>query len=150
MATASTVARYIVGFFQEVGDPVTNLKLQKLLYYVQGWHLAVFGAPAFGDRLEAWVHGPVQPGVYGEYKHNRWNPIVGEVAKPEIEQEMAELIDEVLASYGEETGWALERRTHNEPPWLKARNGIPSDQDSNAIIEKAWMKEYFASLADAE
>ena len=55
MANAHEVARYIIRFFQEAGDPVTNLKLQKLLYYVQGWHLALKGQPAFPERLEAWM-----------------------------------------------------------------------------------------------
>ena len=72
MATAIDVARYIVTFFQEAGDPVSNLKLQKLLYYVQGWSLALDNKPAFQDRLEAWVHGPVQSSVYGTFKSYRW------------------------------------------------------------------------------
>ncbi len=148
MATASSIARYIVRFFQEAEDPVTNLKLQKLLYYVQGWNLAVRGEPAFGERLEAWIHGPVQPGVYGEYKYCRWNPIVDEVADPKLDSELKEMVDEVLAAYGGESAYQLELRTHGEAPWREARKGLADDEESTARISHDSMKEYFKSLLE--
>ncbi|MCC6488184.1 MAG: DUF4065 domain-containing protein [Candidatus Hydrogenedentes bacterium] len=147
MSNAKEIAAYLISQFQEAGDPLDNLKLQKLLYYVQGWHLALLDKPAFGERLEAWVHGPVQPATYGEYKHYRWNPITDEVQRPKLDGELSELIKEVLDAYGGETGYELELRTHHEPPWLEARGGIPDDQESNAVISQASMKEYFKSLA---
>lgn len=150
MTTASQIARYIVAHSQEVGDPVTNLKLQKLLYYVQGWNLGVNEAPAFPERLEAWVHGPVQPAVYGQYKHYRWNPIADEVAKPELPCDVEEIVKEVLEVYGADSGWELERRTHLEPPWLEARGDLPKDQESNRVISQDSMKRYFRSLADGQ
>src|SRR5262245_24975520 len=121
MNSASIVAKYIVATFQQAGDPIDNLKLQKLLYYVQGWHLAVYDKPAFPESIEAWVHGPVIPGIYVEYKKYRWNPISDEVKAPEIDKELKGLIAEVLSVYGTETGWQLEQRTHTEAPWLTAR-----------------------------
>ena len=148
MSTASEIARYIIHRFQEAGDPVDNLKLQKLLYYVQGWHLAVLGKPAFGDRIEAWAHGPVQPATYGSWKHYRWSPISEVVTAPDLEKELVDLIKEVLDAYGGDTGYDLELRTHREPPWLDARGNIPEDQESNAIISHASMKRYFKTLAD--
>jgi len=146
MESANAVAKYIIKFFQEAGDPVTNLKLQKLLYYVQGWHLALRGSPAFNDRLEAWVHGPVQPGVYGSYKSNRWNPIVEETTAPTFAPEFKQLVDEVIAVYGTESGYELERRTHTEAPWIDARGGIPADQDCSNIIGNDSIKLFFKSL----
>lgn len=148
MATASELARYIVKAFQEAGDPVTNLKLQKLLYYVQGWHLVIHDKPAFNERMEAWIHGPVQPGVYGEYKWYRWNPITDDVSVPALDKELVELTNEVLDAYGGDSGYELEIRTHHETPWLEARNGIPPDQESTAIISHESMKLFFSRLAD--
>src|SRR5258706_7794342 len=130
---------------------LTNLKLQKLLYYVQGWHLAFEGVAAFPERLEAWVHGPVQPGVYGEYKVYRWNPITESVAAPELDEKLRDHIEAVLDAYGGDTPYGLEIRTHHEAPWLLARNGIPADQDSNAIISQESMKKFFLdALANAD
>lgn len=146
MQTAASVARYILRFFQQAGDPISNLKLQKLLYYSQGWHLAVRGTPLFSDRLEAWVHGPVQPGVYGTYKHNRWSAITEDVAEVTLTSEEKPFVDEVLTVYGADSGYELELRTHNEPPWLQARGGIPNDQESNAVISQPAMTEYFRTL----
>jgi uncharacterized phage-associated protein len=150
MNTASEIAKYIVHTFQEAGDPVDNLKLQKLLYYVQGWHLAVTGGPAFQQPLEAWVHGPVQPGVYGEYKHYRWNPINQEVKAPELPESLRDVIQEVLDAYGGDSGYELELRTHREPPWLLARGGIPEDQESHAVITHPSMELFFRGLMDGK
>ena len=127
MSTAKDLAKYVVATFQEAGDPIDNLKLQKLLYYIQGFHLTFFDKPAFPEDFEAWVHGPVLPGVYVEYKKYRWNPISDEVEKPQLGKDTAELADEVMKVYGTETGWQLEQRTHREAPWLEARKGLASD-----------------------
>lgn len=150
VVSASEVAKYIVHFFQECEDPVTNLKLQKLLYYVQGWHLGLFNTPAFADDFQAWVHGPVVPEVFHQYKENRWNPITIEVAKPDLPADLVQHIDEVLEVYGGDTGWALELRTHREKPWLAARTGIAADQPSQAIITKESMQSFFSELAQKE
>ncbi len=147
MANAQDIARYIVRFFQEAGDPVTNLKLQKLFYYVQGWHLVLRGAPAFPDRMEAWIHGPVQPGVYGVYKGYRWSGITDEPAATNINPDTLEVVNSVLESYGGEGGYQLELRTHLEPPWLEARGDLAPDRDSNAVISAESMSKFFSSLA---
>jgi uncharacterized phage-associated protein len=149
MKSAHEVANYIVCFFQEAGDPISNLKLQKLLYYVQGWHLAFKGECAFQDRLEAWVHGPVQPGVYGSFKHNRWNPIVDAVNRPNLPPEMVNVVDAVLEAYGGDSGYELELRTHQEPPWLLARGDLPQDAESNRVIDVLLMKSFFDELKNA-
>ena len=71
--TARQVANYIISFFQKKQEPITNLKLQKLLYYVQAWYLALYDEPLFDDKLEAWVHGASQPQVYSQFKQFLWN-----------------------------------------------------------------------------
>lgn len=147
MASARDYANYIVAFFQECEDPITNLKLQKLLYYVQGWHLALLGKPAFDEPLQAWVHGPVQPGVYHEFKRYRWNPIADAVTAPALSDESRAVVDEVLEAYGVESAYELERRTHREPPWLAARGDLPLHEESTAEISLAEMKNYFEQLA---
>ena len=67
---ANTLLRYAEN--TEGGDLMSNMKLQKMLYYQQGFHLAMFGTPLFDDDLEAWMYGPVVPAVYEAYKsHGR-------------------------------------------------------------------------------
>jgi uncharacterized phage-associated protein len=53
----------------EVGDLMTNLKLQKLVYYAQGFYLAMMDSPLFNEPIEAWEHGPVCVPLYHEYKN---------------------------------------------------------------------------------
>ena len=43
------------------GELMSNMKLQKMLYYQQGYHLAAFGTPLFDEDIEAWMYGPVVP-----------------------------------------------------------------------------------------
>jgi uncharacterized phage-associated protein len=147
MATASEVAKYIIHFFQECGDPLTNLKLQKLLYYVQGWHLGIHGEPAFADRIEAWVHGPVQPAVYRQYSGNRWNPIATEVEVPELDGALKDLVADVLESYGADSGYELELRSHRETPWILARGDLAPDENSTTALTHESMRRFFSALA---
>ena len=53
----------------EHGDTISNLKLQKMMYYRQGFHLAYFGTPLFDEDIVAWQYGPVVPSVYKESNH---------------------------------------------------------------------------------
>jgi uncharacterized phage-associated protein len=83
--TARRVAEYILFTAHERSIEMTNLKLQKLLYYCQAWYLAFLGKPLFGERIEAWIHGPVVPPVFGSFKEHRWNVIPFHGPEPEIE-----------------------------------------------------------------
>ena len=65
MLTAAQVADYFLSLVDEdAGDSMTNLRLQKLLFYAQAWHLALTNRPLFEEDFEAWVHGPVIPSFY--------------------------------------------------------------------------------------
>ena len=73
--TANNVAKYLIYLASQefVGDNkeregITNLKLQKVLYFVQAYYLAKLNRPLFPDNIEAWEYGPVIPSVYRKYK----------------------------------------------------------------------------------
>jgi uncharacterized phage-associated protein len=145
--TASKVAKYVIAEFHESEDLITNMKVQKLLYYIQGWHLGLYGTPVFADDFEAWVHGPVQYEVYNEYKNYKWNPIIKPVVKPVLEQSLVSHISQVLECYGGETAYSLELMTHKEWPWIEARDDLAPTEPSGNIIFTETMKKYFADLA---
>ncbi len=69
MASAYEVARCLVRLaaHDEEPDYLTNLRLQKLLYYAQAWSLAMRDKPLFDDRIEAWPSGPVVPSVFDRF-----------------------------------------------------------------------------------
>lgn len=145
--TASEYAKYIISLFQKQQQEISNLKLQKLLYYAQGWHLALYGAPIFGDRFEAWVHGPVVPAVFREYRDHAWRPIDKQVSIKAPEALQFHLA-EVVRIYGHFDASTLERMTHQEVPWKEARQGLEPDEPSNRVITDESMRRYFEKRAD--
>jgi len=147
MTTANDVAKYIVRKFQDGGDLITNLKLQKLLYYVQGWHLGLFGKRAFDGVFFAWIHGPVNTDVYHLYKRYRWNPISDEEPLVELPDALSKHVDDVLEVYGGDTAWSLEQRTHREEPWLLARGNLTPDEECHTVISDESMRVFFAKQA---
>lgn len=140
MMPAHDVARYFVSLVdEEAGDSISNLKLQKLLYYAQGFHLAVYGRPLFPEAIKAWMHGPVVPQVYHEYKDYGYGPIPVEPVNLEaFSPDVRELSDEVWAVYGQFTATKLESMTHNEPPW--------TNTPQSEAIPHAIMTEFFRTL----
>lgn len=141
------VADYLVVESRERGELLTNLKLQKLLYYAQAWFLALHDEPLFQEDFQAWVHGPVLPSQYQRFKHNQWRPIMDDVMPPtEIEPRIEAHLDEILDVFGSEPATALEIMTHRERPWLEARGGIAPDEPSNAVVRKETMQDFYRSL----
>ena len=138
--TALLCAKKIAGLAQSAGIPLTNLKLQKLVYYCQAWHLALRGGELFPDNIEAWVHGPVVRGVFAYYKqcNGAIEPIQCDAADAHLQ--------EVFQAYGSFDGLQLERMTHSELPWMEARAGLAPDAPSRNIISVATMRDFYRKL----
>ena len=74
--TCFDVADYFLSLVDEdSGDSISNLKLQKLVYYAQGLHLACFDRPLFNEDIQAWAHGPVIPELYYKYREYASDPL---------------------------------------------------------------------------
>lgn len=154
MTTASQVARYLVNKGIETGKPLTNKRLQKLLYYVQSWHLAINGTPFFNDKIEAWIHGPAIRSIYEEYKSYSFNPI-NKLSSLDVSKELGEdavmFIDRVMKAYSSYDTPTLEYMTHIEDPWQNARKGLEANQSSSNEITQEEMGAYYAArLSKAE
>lgn len=143
MKTANRIADYFIGFSHDVGDPISNLKLQKLLYYAQAWHLALYDSPLFSEKIEAWVHGPAVPEVYRRFKGWAWQPIGESPSKPRLSVRAENHVHEVMRKYGPMTAYQLELLTHRERPWREARRGIAPDEPSHAVISKRIMRDFY-------
>lgn len=141
------VANFFIKFSHEHGDFITNLKLQKLVYYAQAWHLALHGEPLFDADFQAWVHGPVCPALYGAYKSYGWNPISANPTVCIISDEVIDHLTEVYEVYGQYSGFQLEQMTHSEAPWIDARGDIQIDEASTAIISKQSMRDFYSQIA---
>lgn len=142
MTPVIQVAKFIVNV---ADSPVSNLKIQKLLYYVQGWYLGIHSKAVFHENIEAWAHGPVVPDVFHALRHHGWNPVPKSDEVITLEPHIDAHVRDVLRAYGKFSAAQLERLSHTEAPWLDARAGLPSDAPSRAVITHKAMKEFFAS-----
>ncbi|MBT9312155.1 Panacea domain-containing protein [Leptothoe kymatousa] len=129
---------------ENAGDLISNLKLQKLLYYAQGFHLALYTSKLFQEDIRAWEHGPVVPDAYHEFKEFGSSAIPA----PEVmdfgifDPETEELLDEVYAVYGQFSAWKLRNMTHEESPW--------KDTSINEVISPKKMRDYFKTQLASE
>jgi uncharacterized phage-associated protein len=138
MISCFDVARYFLAQVDEdAGDSLTNLKLQKLVYYAQGFHLAFYDEALFPERIEGWTHGPVVPDLYHALKQFGSEPVKldWEVDPDKYSPEVLGLLDEVYSVYGQFSAVRLRNITHQEPPWMETPNG--------ETISLELMKDYF-------
>ncbi len=143
-STADRVAEAIINLSHERNSPISNLKLQKLLYYSQAWYLAIFKNPLFDEEIEAWVHGPVVPRVFSRYRICRWSSIpAGDTLG--VSNRVSRHLKEVWHTYGQFNAYELERMTHSEEPWKRARAGLEPDESSHNVITKDAMMRYYSS-----
>jgi len=129
MATCFDVARFFLSKSNaEAGDTISNLKLQKLVYYAQGFTLAILDAPLFEEPIEAWEHGPVVRPLYDRYRIHEACAIPAEdphSADGCFSAQELEVLEEVYQVFGQFSAWKLRNLTHEEAPWLETpQNGV--------------------------
>lgn len=130
---------------RDSGSTITPLKLQKLLYYTQGWYLAINDKELFKEDFEAWAHGPANPAIYDKYKKYGRDSIDYPNEPLKINEKLLEFLYTIWNTYGIYDGKYLENLTHSESPWIDARKRSNcQDGDScTEIITKESMKEFF-------
>ena len=156
MATIFDVSDYVIFRCKSEGDTdLSTLKHQKLLYYIQAWHLAFFeGEKAFDGDFQAWIHGPVNREIYAFYKDSKYLYSELEIVDIKdinsinlLDEGLKMHIDSILDSYAKYTATQLEIMTHEEQPWIEARGGIaPNERCENIISDIAMQKYYSARL----
>lgn len=130
---------------------MTPKKLQKLCYYAQAWHCALYNTPLFESRIEAWVHGPVSPVLYREYAKFKWNEIPQINSNIKASDTEQGILESVLETYGEFSGDQLEALTHSEQPWIEARGNAEEWQScTNEITIASMQSYYYKKFEDAQ
>lgn len=142
MATVYDVANFFLGIQQNDEDKdITPMKLQKLVYFAQGFSLALLNHPLFLEQLEAWKHGPVCPELYQKYKPCGGNVIQAADTlntRAAFTQDEFELLMDVYSQYGKYSASALRNMSHETAPWR-----MVFSPDAKNIISLDSMKEYF-------
>lgn len=144
MYRATDIAKYIIQKYYSEGRTVSNLKLQKLLYFVQAEFLVSKDEPCFREKIEAWDFGPVVPEVYREFKifGGANIPVFGKPLRyGYIEESDKKLIDGILDDCAPYSAAALVEITHHQSPWKEAY--YEKGGKNNEITTKS-IKEYFS------
>ena len=143
------LCEFVISYCNNEQIPITPLKLQKILYYIQAWHLVFFDKhPLFSDSPEAWVNGPVYRAIYSQYK-DKWDGegtiqlengegsfqnMQDALTALDLTDDQISLINTVLKKYAGMSAGQLVYLTHAEAPWNEAREGFgPFDRCDCAI-----------------
>ncbi len=148
------IADYFIALSNEMQSPITNLKLQKLVYYAQAWNLALLKRELIHEDFQAWVHGPVISNLYNDYRHFSWKPIIREdlqegslsEIKNEFEPDVLKVLADVEYEYFGLEAYQLEKLTHNEDPWILTRSGLADDEPSDRVIPKSLIQGYYSKF----
>jgi uncharacterized phage-associated protein len=145
------------------GGSMSNIKLQKLLYYVHVYHLAWFDVPLIDDDFHAWMNGPVSMKVYEELKQDAVLYDIVECSPPKddifpldyiyesLTEEQIQVINAVIEEYGQRTAAELRYLTCHEEPWKSARKGYCEGDICEEIIDRELMRVYYKKyLADGK
>ena len=152
------VCRHVINYSNERDYGISNLKLQKILYFIQAYFLMTKKdhTRCFDENIEAWDFGPVVPEAYREYKqygsgdiptiesyilfdeNNMWNSKRIEFEDTIIVDEDKVLIDKVIDKFAGYSATDLVSLTHRQSPWIDAY----TPYQNNKITIDA-IREYF-------
>lgn len=173
---ALAIANYFVCHAKSHGSPITPMKLQKLIFFAHGWHLAIKDSPLLNEQVEAWAFGPVIRSVYRAFREygdkpidqeavvlrHRENPTSGHrslcVYTPTIDDSgppngfAKSLLSRVWDIYGGYTAIELSNMTHEEnTPWAKIVAKCKAENGGELLkgtdVPTEFIKDYFRLLA---
>jgi uncharacterized phage-associated protein len=142
MATAHDIAAYIL----KKRGSMSAMKLEKLAYYSQAWHLVWADKALFPEKIEAWANGPVIPVLYKSHRGNFTVKSWSAGTADRLTTTERASVDAVLNYYGDKDAFWLSELTHRESPWKDARRGLAAGERGGSEITKAAMAEYYGSL----
>ena len=116
--TAIDIAKLTINIAINNEKPISNLQLQKILYYIQGEFIRRYGQLLFEDKILATAYGPQIPNVYYNYNRYASSEITNYQPKVEVGEGIISIIEKVLGEVGGISAWFLVSATKNEYPWL--------------------------------
>lgn len=147
MPTALAVANAFIQLAEQQASPISNMKLQKLVYFAQGFHVAFNnGRPLFNDEIQAWKYGPVIPNLYHKFKIYFAGPIPANhpfQTPNELTPDEVSLVRWVYQNLGQHSATKLSDISHlTGSPWDQVFNGPGFDRE----IRAETLGDYFRGL----
>jgi len=145
--SAFDVAKYFLYKAQtateEDQELISNLKLQKLVYYAQGLHMVIYGEPIFSEEVEAWTYGPVVPVLYHYYKKHDANGIHADDSfdPSAIDDDTKTFLDEIYEVFGQFSAIRLMNIAHSDQCWIDAGIGNEITCDAMRTDLKKYIKD---------
>lgn len=138
------VALYILNSKYEI----TNMSLQKLLYYIEGFIGVALNEQLYSNRCEAWMYGPVYPEIYEKYKVFGGNQITVDKMNFDgvLDKKYRQVIDFVLNHFAIFNGTTLRDLSHAEKPWRDAHLGYYDTERCEEEITHESIVDYFSSM----
>lgn len=128
MYNAIDIASYICNrYMQENGSRIDEMKLHKLLYFVQRESIIQNGEPLFSEQFEAWKYGPVLREIREHYKKDDFDYSYDD-------QSLKPIMDKVFSEYSHILSWSLSMISHGEESWKRARKGLQEWENGNSKI----------------
>ncbi len=141
MYDALDIAAYVIKQCHKKETTISNLKLQKILYFIQAEFLVKKGVPCFNQAIEAWDFGPVVPEVYHKFKvyGGAAIPFAEEFTHCDISDEDKKLIKIIINVCSKYSAAQLVEITHRQSPWKNAYQ-----KHANIKIKNKDIKKFFA------
>lgn len=134
MDKVKLLAIYLVQRYETLtksGFNSDELKLQKLMYFLQRHSLAFQNKPLFEENFEGWKHGPVLVSL----RHFFDEFLIDSKFLDEIAEVEKFLIDLIIMEYGQYDAWKLRDLSHNEISWINSRKGLDDNQIGNNTLK---------------
>ncbi len=159
------VCRYVINYSNEKDYGISNLKLQKILYFIQAYFLSYTEShkPCFAEEIEAWDFGPVVPAAYHEYKQYGSGDIptitsyinfdvdnIWEISRVDFNDDCIceddkAIINGVVDKFSDYSATDLVTLTHNQAPWKDAY-----EPHKNKEITIDAIRRYFSENGDEQ
>lgn len=146
MLRAIDIANFFIDLSASMEEELmTNLKVNKLVYFAQAWSLVRLGRKLFDEDILAWPYGPVVKSVYDTFKpcgKNNIEHVYGDYTADKFTSEELNLLMDVALQYGQYTATTLVNITHKKgSPWEQVYKA-----HENNVISISSIKEYFSAL----
>lgn len=149
MIEYNKLANYVIMRCNKENKEISNLKLQKMVFYCQAYHIARYRERLIDNQFEAWRHGAVLPALYDDYSYlgysniHKYNEVEYNNMRSEFGEYLTGFLDKIIDKYSVLTPSEIRELNHREEPWIEAREGYEPEERCNEEIKEEIIYRYY-------